>query len=44
VVKAAGSHSKAENLNLVLQSIHDPFVALYDADHHADPVPLQSEP
>jgi len=28
----------------VLQSIHDPFVALYDADHHADPVALQPEP
>ena len=41
VVKAAGSQSKAENLNLILQSIHDPFVVLYDADHHADPVALQ---
>ena len=41
VVKAVGSHSKADNLNLVLQSIQDPFVALYDADHHADPISLQ---
>lgn len=41
VVKAVGSHSKAENLNLVLGRIADPFVALYDADHHADPGSLQ---
>ena len=28
---------KAENLNLVLGMVLDEFVAIYDADHHADP-------
>jgi hypothetical protein len=41
VVQAVGSTSKAENLNLVLQRVADPFVALYDADHHPDPDALQ---
>jgi len=37
VLEAVGSHSKAENLNLVLESVADPYVALYDADHRPDP-------
>jgi len=41
VIRAAGSTSKAENLNLVVSKLDDPFVALYDADHHPDPLSLQ---
>ena len=41
VLKAEGSTSKAENLNLVLQRIEDRYVALYDADHHPDPDSLR---
>uniref|UniRef100_A0A7S0PXD1 Glycosyltransferase 2-like domain-containing protein n=2 Tax=Coccolithus braarudii TaxID=221442 RepID=A0A7S0PXD1_9EUKA len=41
VVEAIGSSSKAENLNVVLKQITDPFVALYDADHRPDRGSLQ---
>ena len=41
VIRAAGSTSKADNLNLVVAKLDDPFVALYDADHHPDPLSLQ---
>lgn len=37
VLRASDSCSKAENLNLVLGMVMDEFVAIYDADHHADP-------
>ena len=37
VLRASDSRSKAENLNLVLGMVMDEFVAIYDADHHADP-------
>ena len=36
VVNAAGSTSKAQNINLVLPRVQDDYVALYDADHHPD--------
>ena len=41
VVRAEGSTSKAANLNLVLSSLKDEYVALYDADHHPDPISLR---
>ena len=37
VLRASDSRSKAENLNLVLGMVTDDYVAIYDADHHADP-------
>lgn len=41
VTRAEGSTSKAANLNLVLQTLQDEFVALFDADHHPDPNSLR---
>jgi len=35
------SHSKAENLNTAFERIDDPFVVVYDADHHPDPKSLR---
>lgn len=37
VLRADDSSSKAENLNMAMQHIKAPFVAIYDADHHPDP-------
>lgn len=37
VQRVMESKSKAENLNSALATITDPYVVIYDADHHPDP-------
>ncbi|KAG8469417.1 hypothetical protein KFE25_005872 [Diacronema lutheri] len=40
VTKVEGSRSKAENLNAAFEEIDDDVTAIYDADHHPDPLSL----
>lgn len=40
ILKVDGSTSKAENLNLALESVDTEHVVIYDADHHPDPESL----
>ena len=40
VVRVVESHSKAQNLNAALERVETDYVALYDADHHPDPLSL----
>lgn len=40
VVRAVGSKSKAENINLLLPRIQSDYTIVYDADHHPDPESL----
>lgn len=40
VSKVAGSRSKAENLNFAFEEVDDDVTAIYDADHHPDPLSL----
>jgi len=40
VLRAEGSKSKAENINLVLPQLTGKYVVIYDADHHPDPESL----
>lgn len=40
VTKVEGSRSKAENLNAAFEEIDDDLTAIYDADHHPDPLSL----
>jgi len=35
-MRVMGSTSKAANLNAALKCVEDPYVAVYDADHHPD--------
>mmetsp|Transcript_91137 Transcript_91137/g.243993 ORF Transcript_91137/g.243993 Transcript_91137/m.243993 type:complete len:1164 (+) Transcript_91137:1-3492(+) len=40
-VRVPESKSKAENLNYVIPDVSSEFIAIYDADHHPDPVSLR---
>jgi len=40
VLRVAESTSKAANLNAALRCVKDPYVVIYDADHHPDPQSL----
>jgi cellulose synthase/poly-beta-1,6-N-acetylglucosamine synthase-like glycosyltransferase len=40
VVRAHGSKSKAENINLLLPQLTATYTVVYDADHHPDPESL----
>jgi cellulose synthase/poly-beta-1,6-N-acetylglucosamine synthase-like glycosyltransferase len=40
VIRAEGSKSKAENINLVLPQLTAKYAIIYDADHHPDPESL----